>query len=128
MHRTAGVDDVDDSRVYYVKGDLARKSFSKTILVKLTMAGVHDKSMLVYCIIDECSNTTLVSERVVEFFGKPFPKQRISIGFADRSSSRSEGFVVTGLSVEGLDSAEIVEIPKAISQPEIANTRSEVAT
>ena len=50
------------------------------------------------------------------------------MGFSALCSSRSKCFVVTGLSVEGLDSPEIVEIPKAISQPEIANTRSEVAT
>ena len=48
---------------------------SKTLLVEIFMDGVPEKKMTAYAIIDEQSDTTLVDDRVVEYFGKDFPTQ-----------------------------------------------------
>ena len=117
-----------DVQVNYVCEQKGRFSFSKTVLVEITMADVVAKSIIAYCIVDECSNSTLVDESVVEYFGRRFPIQEFSIGFADQTCIKTNGYVVQGLRVRGVRESECIEIPEALSQPVIADTRAEVAT
>ena len=42
------------------------------------------KVLTAYAIIDEQSNTTLVDETVVEYFGIDYPTQKFSIKFASQ--------------------------------------------
>ena len=105
------------------------KNCSKTLLVVLTMDGVTNKSLLCYCIVDEQSNTTLVDEHVVDFFGKEFPRQDYSMKFATEACElSSSGCLVTGLRVRGVFEKESISIDQALSCSEIADTTHEVAT
>ena len=107
----------------------AAKNCSKTLLVVLTMDGVTNKSLLCYCIVDEQSNTTLVDEQVVDFFGKEFPRQDYSMKFATEACElSSSGCLVTGLRVRGVYEKESISIDQALSCSEIADTTHEVAT
>ena len=105
------------------------KNCSKTLLVELTMEGLENKSLQCYAIVDEQSNTTLVDEYVVEYFGREFPQQNYSMKFASQSCElSSSGSLVTGLRVRGVREKEIVHIPQALSCTDIADTTHEVAT
>ena len=44
------------------------RNCSKTLLTEITMEGVPNKKMKVYTIIDEQSNTSLVDQKVLDFF------------------------------------------------------------
>ena len=104
-------------------------SYSKTLLVELTMDGVPNKCMRAYCIIDEQSNTSLVDERVVDFFGKEFPTQEYCIKFASQNCEmNTSGSLVTGLKVRGVKEKEVIEVPQALSCASLSDTTSEVAT
>ena len=102
---------------------------SKTVLVELTMEDMPQKSMMAYAIIDEQSNTTLVDDRVVEYFGKEFPTQEFSIKFASQDCEMAtSGKVVSGLKIRGVNEQEVITISEALSCPNIADTTKEVAT
>ena len=58
------------------------KKSSKTVLVELSMKNNPKKVLTAYAIIDEQSNTTLVDETVVEYFGINFSNKEFSIKFA----------------------------------------------
>ena len=104
------------------------KNCSKTLLVTLTMEGVN-KELLAYCILDEHSNVSLVDDKVFAFFGQEFPKQDYSMKFATQGCEFSNsGYLVSGLQVRGLMEEETISIPSALSCPDIADTRDEVAT
>ena len=105
-----------------------QNSFSKTILVEITMEGRENKSLVGYCILDECASSTLVDERVVDFFQKDFPTKSFQIGFADGSEIHTSGKHVTGLRIRGIFESEIIAVPEALSQAQIADTLAEVAT
>ena len=105
------------------------KSCSKTLLIDIYMKGIPDKTIRAYCIIDEQSNTTLVDDKIVNFFGVQFPMQEISINFASQNCElQTSGHVVSDLMVRGILEDEIILLPNAISVPNIANTLNEVAT
>ena len=82
------------------------------------MEGVPDRKMIIYSIIDEQADTTLVDERVVDFFGKSFPSQEVTYSFASQSYD-VDAFaqVVTGLKVKGFLENETIELPAAITCP-----------
>ena len=102
---------------------------SKTVLVEVTMEQTPGKSLMAYAIIDEQSNTTLVDERILDFFEVPFPSQEFSIKFATQDCEMAtSGKMVTGLQVRGANQTEIVSIPQALSCCNIADTSMEVAT
>ena len=113
-----------------VCGDSAMSvNCSKTLLVHITMKGVPDKTLTAYCIIDEQSNGTLVDESVVDFFGKSFPTQQFKMKFASQNYvMKSEATIVSGLQVKGVVSDEVIDITEAISCPNLADTKNEVAT
>ena len=93
------------------------------------MNGVPNKCMRAYCIIDEQSNTSLVDERVVDFFGKEFPTQEYCIKFASQNCEmNTSGSLVTGLKVRGVKEKEVIEVPQALSCASLSDTTSEVAT
>ena len=105
------------------------KNCSKTLLVELTMEGVPNKSLTTYCILDEQSDTTLVDDKVLQFFGKDFPSQEYCIKFASQSCElNTAGHIVTGLRVRGVKEQEIIDVPLALSCPAVADTSGEVAT
>ena len=109
--------------------DSRGKNCSKTLLTEITMDNVPNKSIIAYCILDEQSNTTLVDQKVIEYFGKNFPIQEYSIKFASQDCEMStSGQVVSGLQVRGVLQDEVINIPQALSCPNIADTTREVAT
>ena len=99
----------------------------KTMLVEITMASVPNKRLMAYAILDEQSNSTLVDEKVVSFFGRKFPEQEYTMRFASSCEVTSSGQIVSGLQVRGVKQREVVQLPEALSCPNIADTRSEVA-
>ena len=104
-------------------------SYSKTLLVEITMSQVPEKSMLGYAIIDEHCNKALVDTRVLDFFELDFPTEDVTLKFATQDcEERSKGKRVTGLQVKGMLKDEIIPIPEAISRPNLADTTQEVAT
>ena len=112
-----------------VCSSMVSKNCSKTVLADLTMSGVPNKTLRSYIILDEQSNTSLVDERVLHYFGLEFPKQEYTMKFASQDCELSLlGQVVTGLSVKGVKCGEVIEVPKALSCPNIADTTTEVAS
>ena len=64
------------------------------------MDAAPDKKLIAYAILDEQANTTLIDDRVADFFGMDFPTQEYSIGFASQESVYNHcGRVVSGLKV-----------------------------
>ena len=102
---------------------------SKTLLVELTMKQAPGKSLIAYAIIDEQSNTTLVDDRVVDYFDLPFPSQDFTMRFASQECELvTAGKVVSGLQVRGIHQQEVVSVPEALSCSTISDTRKEVVT
>ena len=105
-----------------------KTSCSKTVLVELSMKN-SPKRKLIYCIIDEASNSTLFDESLLNFFGIEFPDQSYSMKFASRNFQvQAVGQLVTGLRVRGVLCDEVIDIPDAITCPDLADTSDEVAT
>ena len=46
---------------------------SKPVMVDLILEGCPEKSIGVYAVLDEQSNATILEDRVLDFFGLPFP-------------------------------------------------------
>ena len=104
-------------------------SYSKTLLVEITMSQVPEKSMLGYAIIDEHCNKALVDTRVLDFFELDFPTEDVTLKFATQDcEERTKGKRVTGLQVKGMLKDEIIPIPEAISRPNLPDTTQEVTT
>ena len=102
---------------------------SKTLLVEVTMDDAPGKKLNCYCILDEQSNTTLVDNRLVEYFGVDFPVQDYSINFVSENIElMASGQQVKGLKVRGINQTELVSLPVAPSCQNIANTSDEVAS
>ena len=102
---------------------------SKTLLVEIFMDGVPEKKMTAYAIIDEQSDTTLVDDRVVEYFGKDFPTQEYKMKVATQGYEFDQsGKLVSGLKIRGKLEDEIISLPEVLSNPLIADTTSEVAS
>ena len=109
--------------------DSMNKSCSKTVLVQLTLSSVPNKVLTAYAIIDEQANTTLVDESVLSFFGQEFPIQEFSLKFASQNCEfATSGKLVSGLQVRGIQEEEIIDIPEALSCPNISDTKNEIAT
>ena len=105
------------------------KNCSKTLLVEVSMRALPSKKLICYAILDEQSNTTLVDDRLVEYFGVTFPTQEFSINFVSQNYEMSTtGQLVSGLQVKGINETEIIALPDALSCPCIADTSNEVAT
>ena len=105
------------------------KNCSKTLLTELTMKNVPNKKLKAYCILDEQSNTTIVDEKVVQYFGQKFPSQEISMKFASQDYEQTiSSKLVTGLQIKGVLTNEVIDIPRAVSCPNISDTTYEVAT
>ena len=84
---------------------------------------------MAYVIIDEMSTTTLVDDRVVEYFGVSFPSQEYTMKFASQDCElHTAGKLVTGLKVRGALQKEVLTVPEALSCSSLADNRLEVAT
>ena len=104
-------------------------SYSKTLLVEISMAEVPDKKMTAYAIIDEQSDRCLVDDRVLEFFGKDFPTVDFSMKVAVQDCELNKsGKLVSGLMVRGKLEDEIISLPETLSCQDLTDTVSEVAS
>ena len=69
---------------------------SRTVLAELSLEQVPGKKLMAYVIIDEMSTTTLVDDRVVEYFG--VSSQEYTMKFASQDCElHTAGKLVTGL-------------------------------
>ena len=102
------------------------KNCSKTLLVEESMKALPSKKLICYAILDEQSNTTLVDDRLVEYFGVEFPTQEFSINFVSQNYEMSTiGQLVSGLLVKGINETEVIALPDALSCSCIADTSNE---
>ena len=102
---------------------------SKTVLVDLTLEGCPGKSMRVYAVLDEQSNATILEDRVLDFFGLPFPSIAYDLIPADaKNVKRSVGRLVSGLRVAGVLSRDLIPLTDVLTIDELADSRDQVAT
>ena len=105
------------------------RNCSRTFLVDITLAGVADKVLRAYALIDDHSNCTLVDEELIEFFGMTFPVQHYTMSFANRSTKVAvDGRLVTNLFVKGVYAEDTLRVERALSCPHLAGTSFEAAT
>ena len=87
------------------------------------MEGVPHKSLMACCVIDEQSNSTVVDEKVLGYFGKTFPLLDYSIKFVLQNMEMARnGQLVAGLNVRGALQFKIIPINKAITCLNLADT------
>ena len=89
---------------------------SKTVLVDLCMAGSPERKLRVYAILDDQSNTSLIDERVLDYFGKKFPKTQYTLRFASQNVQVEEtGYLVSGLRASPALGGPSIELPDLLS-------------
>ena len=93
------------------------------------MDGVPDKSLVVYCMIDEMASTSFIDDELLEYFDKTFPCVSYNVNFApDKCYVWSHCQLVNGLSVKGLMLKEDVSVQEALSCRSLPVAWNEVAT
>ena len=102
---------------------------SKTVLVDIMLDGCPGKSLRVYAILDEQSDSTLIDDAALDFFGKQFPSVTYDLVPADASNIiRTVGRQVKGLTVKGVLNNQILKLNDVLSLNKLTNSKAQVTT
>ena len=113
-----------------VCGDHSSSAFcAKVLLVDLSLASDPSRSIRVYAIIDEQSDTTVVDEKVADYFGGSFPTRDITTRFVtNKAVFRHEAKILPELKVRGVMSRYSETLKGALTYPSVADNKHQVAT
>ena len=117
------------------RGDNGPRSYSKIVLVDVTMEGSNKEPLRCYAIIDEQSGNCFGAPELATYFGVKGPSSTYLLNTLAGNSSKTEcstaieGIHISGLKVKGVLEPNTIELPTVITNPFIpADATKEVAT
>ena len=113
-----------------VCGDTALSAYcAKVLLVDLAMASDPINTIRVYAIIDEQSDTTVVDERIADYFGGDFPSRNITTKFVtNKAVFKHQAKVMPDLKIKGVRCKYSETLRGALTYPSVADNKHQVAT
>ena len=103
------------------------KSCSKTLLVDLSIEGQPGLTLRCYAILDEQSSSSFADPKVASFFGLSGPVSDYSLSTLSGSTTKTQGVVIKGLKVKGINEKRRHFLPLVYTNPFIPDSKSEVA-
>ena len=102
---------------------------TKVMLVDLSLASDPSNTIRVYAALDDQSDTTVVDDRLVEYFGGNYPSREITTRFVtNKAVFRHEAKVLPDLRIQGVGCKRYEILKGALSYPSVSNNKHQVAS
>ena len=101
---------------------------SKIFLVDIFVPSIPDKSIRCYAILDDHSNLSYVDPAVVDYFDLDCPTVDYYLGTLTSLRTKTEGTIVSELEIQGVGENSRYRIKNLIANPNIPNSKQEVAS
>ena len=111
-----------------VCGRAGMRSCAKTILCYVYLASNPANRVKVYAMLDDQSNTSLVSSSLLDELDASGPEVEFLLTTCSRKNSRSRGRQVEGLVIESVDSSTAINLPPVLEMQTIPSDKAEIAT
>ena len=107
---------------------LLSKSCSKTLLVEVFSKEIPSKRIRCYAILDEQSSSSFCDPKLAEAFEVHSPVVDYNLKTLSGSSTETQGVVLKGLRIRGVNEKKSFDLPTMYTNPFIPDCKSEVAS
>ena len=113
-----------------VCNDSQKSSYcTKVLLVDISLDSRPDHTLRAYAILDEQSDTTIVDERVADYFGGEYPTRVISTSFVtSKAKFKHKARCLPKLRITGVGCKNYEVLNNALTYPSVHSNKNQVAT
>ena len=110
--------------------DATRSAYcTKVLLVDIALDSDPQKTLRTYAVLDDQSDTTLIDEKVVDYFGGTYPTRNVTTNFVtSKAKFKHDAKVIPKIRIKGVGCNRYEVLSNVLTYPEVSSNKHQVAS